>query len=131
MDNPHYGSLITRVKGILVDFVILMGLGIFASTMLARFEPVSNAVRIIVFLLVFFLYDPVTTSAFGGTIGHYVMGLRVRRNDDETKNISLPVALIRYFAKIFLGAISLITVSGNKKNRAIHDSIAGSVVIQT
>jgi uncharacterized RDD family membrane protein YckC len=40
-----------------------------------------------------------------------------------------PVALIRFTAKVFLGSISLLTITGNSKNRAIHDSIAGSVVI--
>jgi uncharacterized RDD family membrane protein YckC len=128
MEN-RYGTLLNRIKAILIDFIILIGSGILVSTLLAKFENVPDIIRIIAFVLIFLLYDPLCTSLLGGTAGHFLMGLRVRRSSDETKKIIFPVALIRFTAKVFLGSISLLTITGNSKNRAIHDSIAGSVVI--
>jgi uncharacterized RDD family membrane protein YckC len=130
MDNNKYGTLINRVKAILFDLVILIGLGVSVSMLLAKFEHVPDYIRIVAFVLIFFLYDPLCTSLLGGTAGHFLMGLRVRRNNDETKKIIFPAALVRFLVKAMLGWISLLTVSGNKKKRAIHDSVAGSVVIE-
>jgi uncharacterized RDD family membrane protein YckC len=129
MDKNKYGSLINRVKAILIDFIILIGFGVLVSMLFAKFENVPNYFRIIAFVLIFILYDPLCTSLLGGTAGHFLMGLRVRRSSDETKRIIFPVAIARFLAKVILGSISLLTVTGNKKSRAIHDSIAGSVVI--
>ena len=48
-----------------------------------------------------------------------------------TKNISFPFALVRYLLKMFLGWISLLTITANDKKKAIHDFVAKSVVIET
>lgn len=58
-----------------------------------------------------------------------IMGLRVKNESNEEKNILFHKAILRYLVKSSLGWISLLTVSGNKKKKAIHDKVAGSVVI--
>jgi hypothetical protein len=58
-----------------------------------------------------------------------VVGIRVKRESNEEKNILFPFAVMRYIVKASLGWVSLLTVSGNEKRQAIHDSIAGSVVV--
>ena len=58
-----------------------------------------------------------------------MIGIRVKRASDETKNILFPLAIIRYIVTAGLGWISLLTISGNAKRRAIHDYLVGSVVV--
>jgi hypothetical protein len=79
---------------------------------------------------IFFLYDPIMVSLFGGTIGHLVIRLRVKQYKYETKNLFFVLAFFRFLVKIFLGWLSFLTVSGNKEKRAIHDILPGSIVIQ-
>lgn len=130
MIDNKYGKLINRIKAVLIDGVIIMMFGAVISVILSGFENVPDSLRLIIFLFVFLLYDPLFTSLFGGTIGHLIIGLRVRRVSDESKRIMLPYAVIRFLIKAFLGWISLLTISGNKKNKAIHDTVVGSVVIE-
>lgn len=130
MNENKYGKLINRIKALLIDLVVLMGMGIAASTILSKYENVQDSVRIAIFIFIFFLYDPLLTSFAGGTIGHLFMGLRVRKNKDESKNIIFPLAFVRFIFKASLGWISLLTVPGHEKNKAIHDIIVGSVLIQ-
>jgi len=102
-----------------------------ASYIFSAFENVPDPYRIWTMIFIFGLYDPIFTSLFGGTIGHLIIGIKVKRESNENKNIILPLALIRYTIKALLGWISLISVmvKSNKKRRAIHDFSAGSVVV--
>jgi uncharacterized RDD family membrane protein YckC len=58
-----------------------------------------------------------------------MLGLRVKRESDENRNILFPLAIVRYIVKASLGLVSLLTVSGNVKRKAIHDYLVGSVVV--
>jgi uncharacterized RDD family membrane protein YckC len=106
MTDTKYGSLIKRVKAILIDMLIIVGLGVAASTLISGIDSVPNYVKAIAFILIFILYDPLCTSFLGGTIGHFIMGLRVRRNSDESQKIYLHIAILRFLIKVFLGSIS-------------------------
>ena len=130
MVENRYGKLLNRFKAILIDGLILMGLGILVSTIFTQFKEVNNIIRAIAFVLVFFLYDPIMTTFVGATIGHMIMGLKVRRENDETRKIIFPLAFIRFLIKASMGWLSLITVSSSKKGKAIHDSVVRSVVLQ-
>ncbi len=126
----EYGTLGDRVRALIFDMVVIAGLGVATALILDGLENVPDYVRGLIFILIFFLYDPIMISSFGGTIGHFSKDIRVRRESDNTKRLSLPMAIVRFAVKIVLGTISLLTVTGNVKSKAIHDSIAGSVVIK-
>ena len=81
------------------------------------------------FLFVFFLYEPLFVSAFGGTIGHTYSNIKIKREYNTGKNISFPIAIVRFTLKSLLGWISLLTVTSNTKKQAIHDFAAKSVVV--
>ena len=130
MSEVTYGKLLSRIKAVVIDIIVIGGLGLLTTSVFSKFESAPDWTRLFAFILVFILYDPLFTSFAGGTIGHLFVGLRVRKSSDETRKILLPVAILRFLVKAFLGWISLITVSGNKKNKAIHDAVAGSVVLQ-
>lgn len=129
MKPTNYPGLLDRVKAVMVDSVILIIFMIIVSTVFSAFENVPDAARIVAFVFIFFLYDPIFTSSFGGTIGHMIIGIRVKREKNIEKNILFPPAIIRFVIKALLGWISLITVTSNNKNKAIHDSSVGSVVV--
>ena len=75
------------------------------------------------------LYDPFFTSHYGGTIGHSFSKITVRKDIDRENHIGFTSALLRFIIKISLGWFSLLTVTGNKKKKAIHDFVVNSVVI--
>ncbi len=101
---------------------------VFAS-ILDRYENVPDWIRILMFALLFIIYEPLFMT-FGFTLGNYIKGIRVRKNSDSTKRINFFQAVIRYPIKIFLGWISFLTINSNPKRRAIHDLVSGSVMIK-
>lgn len=127
--KTNYPGLLDRIKAVMVDSVLLIVFMIIATAIFSAFETVPDFARITAFLFIFFLYDPIFTSSFGGTIGHMIIGLKVKREKDEQKNILFPLAIIRFATKALLGWISLLTVTSNEKSKAIHDSIVGSIVV--
>jgi uncharacterized RDD family membrane protein YckC len=113
----------------MTDGIVVVVYMFVASYIFSLFESVPDNARIIAFVFIFLLYDPIFTSLFGGTIGHMMLGIRVKRESDEQKNILFHKAILRYLVKVLLGWVSLLTVSGNKKRKAIHDFLVGSVVV--
>ncbi|MDX8338850.1 RDD family protein [Draconibacterium sp. IB214405] len=129
MENHDYPGVFVRVKAVITDSVLLLIFMLGVVSLFDLFENVPDFARIAAFVFIFLLYDPLFTSIFGGTIGHFLFGIRVKRANNPEKNILFPLALIRYLIKALLGWLSLITVSGNKKGKAIHDIVVLSIVI--
>lgn len=125
----EYPGVATRVRAIIVDAVIVIIFMVTASYLFSLVENVPDNVRIGTFIFIFILYDPLFTSFLGGTIGHMIIGIRVKKESNEQKNIFFHEAIIRYLVKSSLGWISLLTVTGHKKKKAIHDHVVGSVVV--
>lgn len=75
------------------------------------------------------LYDPFFTSHYGGTIGHSFSKITVRKDIDGENHIGFTSALLRFIIKISLGWFSLLTVTGNKKKKAINDFVVNLVVM--
>lgn len=124
-----YSTLLSRIKAVFIDTMIMIGIMYAASEIFELFESVPNYSRVIVFLFVFLFYDPLFTSIYGGTIGHSYNRIGVRRDDGTSRKISFPVAMFRFVFKTLLGWLSFLTIGGNKKKKAIHDYVVNSVVI--
>ena len=129
MTEENYPGVFDRVKAMVIDGAVITVFMILASYVFSLFENAPDYSRIIVFVFIFLLYDPLFTSIFGGTIGHMIVGIRVKRESNEQKNILFHLAILRFIVKAFLGIISLFTVFGNEKRKAIHDYLVSSVVI--
>jgi uncharacterized RDD family membrane protein YckC len=129
MTEEKYPGVLDRVKAIVIDSIVIVLFIVIMTYIFALFENVPEKARIIAFVFIFILYDPLFTSIFGGTIGHMIIGIRVKRESNEMKNIQFHLAILRYIVKFTLGIISLFTVLSNKKGKAIHDFLVGSVVI--
>ena len=78
--------------------------------------------------LVVFILEPLLVSITGGTPGHHLIGIQVK-SKKTGKNINIFSAIIRFVTKIILGLFSLIAVFITKQHQAIHDAIAGSIVV--
>lgn len=129
MDMQKYPGVSTRVKAVVTDSIVLVVFMIGAASLFESIKNVPDFARIAAFIFIFLLYDPLFTSILGGTIGHMIFGIRVKRETNQDKNILFPLAVIRYIIKALLGWVSLLTVSGNKKGKAIHDLVVKSIVI--
>ncbi|MDB2462494.1 RDD family protein [Algibacter sp.] len=125
-----YASVFDRFKAAFIDTVILIIMMYIISQVFDGFETIPNFVKIIAYIVLFILYDPLLTSMNGGTVGHSLLKIGVRKDGDLNNNISFPFAIIRFILKAFLGWISLLTISGNDKKKAIHDGVAKSVVVK-
>ncbi len=118
-----------RIQALFIDMLISFVFAFIAVKVFEQIGEVSSDLRMWTFIAIFVLYDPLLTSFFGGTIGHRSLNLRVRRANDTSKNVMIPLAILRYVIKAFLGIVSLITVSTNSQGKAIHDLLSGSIVI--
>ena len=129
MDEYKYPVLKDRIKAAFFDSIVIIIAMFIISDLFSRFENVPNEYRIIAFILIFFIYDPFAVAFFGGTIGHHINEIEVKRRDDISRNIQIHNALIRFLFKAVFGWLSFITMNMSNKNRAIHDIFAGSIVV--
>ena len=129
MTTSTYPGLIERIKAAFADTLIIVGFMALFANLFSFSEDVPQYARVMAFLFVFVFYDPIFTSTVGGTIGHLIVGIKVRRDNNRSKKIIFPIAILRFIIKALLGWISLATVSGNQKSRALHDMAANSVVL--
>lgn len=125
----NYGGISDRIKATIFDFVVVGILMFITTYFLDFFEHISSSIRMGLFVLIVFLYEPIFIAMLGGTIGHHSHNLTIRKTEDESKRLHFFQALLRYALKILLGIISFFSMRADDKSRAIHDMIAGSVVI--
>ena len=124
----HYASILDRIKSTAIDTLILIACFYMSSDIFETIGDVPEYVRITLFAL-FILYEPVFI-ALGATFGNYRNGIRVRKNSDYSKKINILQSLVRFFLKVSLGWISLLFILMNKKGRALHDIVSGSVMLK-
>lgn len=128
MKKLEYPGVFLRVKAATIDSIILILFMLIATDIFARFENVPDYARMLAFVFIFILYDPLMVTIFGATVGHRVSKLKVQQLNTG-KHINFGFAIIRFLIKATLGWVSLFTVSTNKNRQAIHDSIVDSIVV--
>lgn len=126
--KEKYPFMLERIQSILIDSVLIVACMIIFSDILSGFKNVPDWLRAVL-LISLFLYEPIATT-IGGTIGNNIKGIRVRKDSDDTKQINIFQALIRYFFKLLFGWLSFITIFSSSKKRAIHDILSGTVMIK-
>src|SRR5262245_18170002 len=115
----HIPSLVRRYGATLIDAFFIMFLMILAGVGFQAVSDASVTPRVVVFVLILFVYAPLLTSRLC-TIGQRLTGLRVRRHADPSQRIGIIAAYVRFTVKILLGAISFLTLAVTKERRAIH-----------
>ncbi|WP_316847937.1 RDD family protein [Pedobacter psychrodurus] len=127
--EEKYPSLVERLQSTFIDTIVIIILMVCFSNVLDGFNNVPEWVRILLFAFLFVIYEPLFMT-FGCTIGNYVKGIRVRKNEDIHQKINIGQAILRYPIKLSLGWISFLTINSNLQRRAIHDLASGSVMIK-
>ena len=125
----EYASLTSRIKAAVIDALLLILLMYTISEIFGMMQEVSTKFRIIAMVLLFVLYEPLFVSIAGGTVGHTFSEIKVLRDDGSGRNIHFTLALSRFILKLLLGWLSLITVSMHSQKKAIHDMVAGSLMV--
>jgi uncharacterized RDD family membrane protein YckC len=124
-----YPTLSDRVQSSFIDGILIIFLMFITSSVLERYENAPDWIRIALFFGIWGIYEPVCTS-LGFTVGNYMKGIRVRKISDTHQRINFMQALLRYMFKAGLGWISFLTMHFNPQRRAIHDFVAGSIMIR-
>lgn len=126
----RYPGISDRIKALVFDGVVIGILMFIASGLISNQEQeVSDTTRILSFVGIFFLYEPLFVAFLGGTIGHKANRLKVKSFNNPEKNVNIAAAIFRSAIKYLLGIISLLVMGTNNENRALHDTMAGSVVL--
>lgn len=125
-DYILYARVWPRMKALLIDGFILMGAFLVAALVGANLAG-SGAVAFLVWFAFWVLYDPLMVARTGGTIGHHVQNLRVV-SDRTGRAPSLLAAFVRNLVKGLLGGVSLLGMAGSRRQKAVHDWIAGTTV---
>ncbi|NQX90553.1 MAG: RDD family protein [Flavobacteriales bacterium] len=131
-ENEHsetiqYPYLMDRVKASIFDSLVILALIWGISWIFNSMGYEESKMRIYALLLIL-LYEPIFVS-LGGTLGHRVMKLKVKRSGHPEKNLNIFLSIVRYSVKLLLGWISLFTVSFEERKRAIHDLCSSSQVM--
>ncbi|MCH5715347.1 RDD family protein [Niabella hibiscisoli] len=125
----NYPLLTERIQSTAIDAALIVISMFVIAMVLDRYERVPDWVRIGLFVGLVVVYEPLCTT-LGFTVGNYIKGIRVRQFDNSDKKINFLQALLRYVFKLALGGISFLAIFFTKKRRAIHDMVAGSVMIK-
>jgi uncharacterized RDD family membrane protein YckC len=128
-DIDKLPNLVSRVKAVFIDFVIMLVVFSLTSIIIGLVNDVSDFIKGFIAVTMFILYDPLLTAFTGGTLGHKMMGLRVKKYSDTKTNISVINAILRFVIKGTMGWLSFLTVTSSKNKRAIHDTLSGSIVL--
>jgi uncharacterized RDD family membrane protein YckC len=113
------------IRDLAVQFAILLCL-VVPPTVMAN----QDLLRVLapVSLLAFVFYEPVLIAVRGATLGHSSMNLRIVRARDFGR-VSFPRALLRTVVKVIFGLPSFVAMYFTSKHQAIHDLVAGTVVV--
>jgi uncharacterized RDD family membrane protein YckC len=128
-DEIIFPSLVTRIKAVFIDVLIMLLIFTGSALLIDVIGDVPDFVKGFILIFMVYMYDPVLTSFTGSTLGHKIMKLKVRKYHDPDAKISLGYAFLRFLTKGTLGWISFLTVTANKRKRAIHDMVSGSILL--
>jgi uncharacterized RDD family membrane protein YckC len=133
----HRAPFSLRCGALLIDYTLVASVVAF-STLLARLFSTRSAadtalavgyvIAIVVAALDFLLLPAFT----GRTAGKWATGLRVERRDGEP--LSFARALLRhtvgYFVSLLTLGVGFLLAAFNREGRALHDLVAGTVVVR-
>jgi uncharacterized RDD family membrane protein YckC len=132
----NYADFFTRFGAIVIDailiFVVQLVLMLPFGGIFNREPSGSESIISVIISLIAFLYYPIMESSkHQATFGKKALGLRV--TDLHGKPIRFGKAFLRNICKIISGAILLIgyiMAAFTEKKQALHDLIAGTLVLK-
>ena len=131
--EQEYPELKTRVQSTFIDGMLMLLLMFAAAWILDKAgmgdDEGGGMMKAIIFISIWAIYEPLTTT-LGATLGNYLMKIRVRKITASGKRLNLLQAFVRFVFKVSLGWLSFVTIHFDEQRRAIHDMVAGSVMLE-
>lgn len=123
-----YPRLVRRLRGVFIDSLIvpLAALGTLVALTYAGVE--STWIKVVCPLLVVLLLEPVAVSVTGGSIGHHLTGLRVRKEHVDER-INVLAATIRFVVKAVFGLPAFFVAFVTRRRQGLHDLAARSLIV--
>ena len=118
-----------RYSAIFYDALIVILLLYIANLVYDYTLPDTLLGRLAVFFIPFFIYD-VLANTFGITVGQLMTNTRVRRIDNYNEKPNIISQILRSIFKFWAAPISMILTTFSKKQKAIHDTVAKTVVVE-
>lgn len=126
--SEGYPRMLRRLRGVFIDGVV-WPLAAIGTLVALTFAGVENPwIRVGLPLLVVFLLDPVAVSFTGGSIGHHLTGLRVRK-DRVDERISVLAASVRFIVKSLFGLPAFFVAFVTQRRQGLHDLAARSLIV--
>lgn len=130
LHDPTYAGFWKRFVAFVIDAILIaVAAGIVGLSIDVEFDPweSQSAVQVVVLWLYFALME---SSKWQATVGKMALGLRV--TDTAGRRLTFGRASGRLFAKYISGAIAMIgfiMAAFTEKKQALHDMIAGTLVV--
>ena len=128
-----------RCGALLIDYILLAGVMAFATLLARLFGDMRRGSSFVLtagyiaVASVAFLNFVLIAALSGRTLGKWMAGLRIERRDGEP--LSIARALVRHLLGYALTALTLglgfLLSAFDSKGRALHDLIAGTVVVRS
>jgi uncharacterized RDD family membrane protein YckC len=124
-----YAGVPPRLQAYLRDFLVQVAILVLCMTAAVTMgTPAGTRASVIACIALLLLYEPLSISLAGGTIGHLSLNLRIVRAGDLGP-VSFGRALARSAVKLVLGLWVFIVVYFTRRSQGVHDLIAGTVVV--
>ncbi|WP_444930942.1 RDD family protein [Microbulbifer sp. SSSA002] len=123
-----YPKLSRRFRALMIDSLVLIAVTVLSIAIGTSIDFTNEVYQSVLILLLIVLFEPVLVSLTGGSVGHHLVGVRIRKIASD-KRINIVQAIIRTLFKLLLGVPSLIFVLTSKKYQALHDFISMSLVV--
>jgi uncharacterized RDD family membrane protein YckC len=128
LEEGRYATFQQRFGGLMIDVCFLTFTAVVMAILTKSLPEDLGYVRLVIFLIILFTYEPMMVF-MGGTLGHRAMKIRVRKQKDETVGLNILQVYVRFIVKLFTGPFRGFSWVNRKKNLALHDLAAGSVVV--
>jgi uncharacterized RDD family membrane protein YckC len=128
-----------RCGALLVDYVLVMAIAALATIVARMFGGGSRVagdalmdVGFVCALVVGGLNFVVLPGLAGRTVGKWVTGLRIERRDGDQLSFLRALArhTVGYLASLLTLGLGFLLAGFNREGRALHDLIAGTVVVR-
>jgi uncharacterized RDD family membrane protein YckC len=128
-----------RCGALLIDYIVIVGV-IAVSTVLARMMgggarvagSTLETIGILVGILVLLANFVALPALVGQTVGKWAAGLHIERTDGSTIDFGRALLrhLVGYTASTLTMGVGFLIAIFNARGRALHDLIAGTVVVR-
>jgi signal peptidase I len=122
-ENLKPAEFKTRNKANLYDMFIFLVIVIFAVNQ----ENLTSYLKLVIVGAYLLLFLPLLLSK-GGTIGHYLVGIRVKKLNDLNKNISLYQAYQRLFLLLINQLVGLFTFG--KRDKLMFEKLSNTQSVE-